>query len=57
MNSKRLLPVNGYEKSYPPENILKRIYNRLTEDKTPLERLRDELNMGQEEFETAQNLR
>ena len=36
--------------------ILERTCNRLTEGKTPLEILRDELNMGQEEFETAQNL-
>ena len=29
----------------------------LTEDKIPLERLRDKPNMGQEEFENPQNLR
>ena len=36
--------------------ILEQTCNRLTEGKTPLEILRNELNMGQEEFETAQNL-
>jgi DNA topoisomerase-3 len=42
-----------HEKSYPPENILKRIYNRLTGRPTSLETLRDDLNMGPNEFETA----
>ena len=42
-----------HEKSYPHKNVLRRIYDRLTEDKTPAESLRDELNMEQEEFDNA----
>lgn len=42
-----------HEKSYPPETILKRIYNQLTEHKNPPERVRDELRMEQEEFDIA----
>lgn len=42
-----------HEKSYPHENILKRIYDRLTENNMPVEELRDELNMEQEKFDAA----
>jgi DNA topoisomerase-3 len=42
-----------HEKSYPQEDLLKRIYTRLTEKKRPSERVRDELHMEQEEFDTA----
>ena len=42
-----------HEKSYPPEKILKRIHERLTQDKRPLESLRAELDLDQEEFDTA----
>ena len=42
-----------HEKSYPHEDILKGFYDRLTEKRRPLERLRDELNMDQETFDTA----
>ncbi|MCJ7596528.1 MAG: RecQ family ATP-dependent DNA helicase, partial [Desulfobacterales bacterium] len=42
-----------HEKSYPHESILKRIYDRLTENKIPVEELREELNMEQEEFDAA----
>ena len=42
-----------HEKSYPSEKILKSIHERLTQNKKPLESLRGELNMDQEEFDTA----
>lgn len=42
-----------HEKSYPQENILKQIYNRLTDDKRHSEALRKELDIEQEEFDTA----
>jgi RecQ family ATP-dependent DNA helicase len=42
-----------HEKSYPGEDVLKRIYNCLTKEKTPSEKLREKLKMEQEEFDTA----
>ena len=42
-----------HEKSYPHEDILKRIFNSLTTDKIASDRLRDSLKMEQEEFDTA----
>ena len=42
-----------HEKSYPSENILEKIHRRLTKNKRPVETLRNELNMDQEEFDTA----
>jgi DNA topoisomerase-3 len=42
-----------HEKSYPPEDILKRIHDRLTEHSTPLDVLRNDLPMEQKEFEIA----
>jgi len=42
-----------HEKSYPHEDVLKRIFNRLARDKTPSEKLRETLKMEQQEFDTA----
>ncbi len=42
-----------HEKSYPSEKILKGIHERLKQNKRPLESLRHELNMDQEEFDIA----
>ena len=42
-----------HEKSYPQENILKQIFMRLSEKRRPSERVRDELQMEQEEFDNA----
>jgi DNA topoisomerase-3 len=42
-----------HEKSYPHEDILKRIFNMLTSDKIPSDKLREALKMEQEEFDTA----
>ena len=42
-----------HEKSYPQEDVLKRIFNRLSEKRRPLEKVRTELNTEQEEFDAA----
>ena len=42
-----------HEKSYPQEDTLKGIYDRLTEKRRPLEGLRDEMKMEEEIFDTA----
>ena len=42
-----------HEKSYPPENVLTQIQNRLTKNKIPVEKLRVALDMEEEEFDTA----
>jgi DNA topoisomerase-3 len=42
-----------HEKSYPHEDMLKRIFNMLTRDKIPSDKLREALKMEQEEFDTA----
>lgn len=49
----RRLHLFFHEKSYPHENALRRIYNRLTNEKIPSEKIRNELKMEEEEFETA----
>jgi RecQ family ATP-dependent DNA helicase len=42
-----------HEKSYPAEETLRKIFNILTKDKTPSEKLKETLKMDQEEFDTA----
>ncbi|MBN1904481.1 MAG: ATP-dependent DNA helicase RecQ [Deltaproteobacteria bacterium] len=42
-----------HEKSYPEEGVLSRVFKKLTNDKIPLERLRKELDMEEEEFDSA----
>ena len=42
-----------HEKSYPGEEILKQIFDRLKKEKIPSKKLREDLNMEQDEFETA----
>jgi len=42
-----------HEKSYPPENVLIRIHDRLTEKRIPVEQLRIELKMEEDEFDAA----
>ncbi|MDB9822731.1 ATP-dependent DNA helicase [Deltaproteobacteria bacterium] len=42
-----------HEKSYPEEIVLKRIYDRLKRDKIPSKKLCEDLNMDEDEFETA----
>jgi superfamily II DNA helicase RecQ len=42
-----------HEKSYPEERVLNIIFKKLTNDKTPLEKLRKELDMEEEEFDNA----
>jgi RecQ family ATP-dependent DNA helicase len=42
-----------HEKSYPEEGVLSRVFKRLTSDKVPLEKLRKELDMEEEEFDSA----
>jgi RecQ family ATP-dependent DNA helicase len=42
-----------HEKSYPGEEILKKIFNFLGVDKIPSDALREKLKMDQEEFDTA----
>jgi DNA topoisomerase-3 len=42
-----------HEKSYPQEDILKRIFNRLSEKRRSSEKVRAELHMEQEDFDTA----
>lgn len=42
-----------HEKSYPAEGVLNRVFKKLTNDKIPLEKLRRELNMEEEEFDSA----
>jgi RecQ family ATP-dependent DNA helicase len=42
-----------HEKSYPAEEILKKIFNNLTDDKISTDKLRQTLKIEQEEFDTA----
>jgi len=42
-----------HEKSYPREEVLKRIFDMLTKDKTPSDKLREALKLEQEEFDAA----
>ncbi len=42
-----------HEKTYPEESVLDRIYNRLTENKSHSEALRNRLKMDEEEFDMA----
>ena len=42
-----------HEKSYPHEDVLKRIFNRLTKDRIPVGELRETLKMEEEEFDAA----
>jgi RecQ family ATP-dependent DNA helicase len=42
-----------HEKSYPSEEILKKIFSFLSIDKIPSDKLRESLKMDQEEFDTA----
>ncbi len=42
-----------HAKSYPDESLLKRIHDHLTDHAVPSERVRDELKMGQEDFDAA----
>ncbi len=42
-----------HEKSYPEEGVLNRVFKKLTNDKVPLEKLRKELDMEEEEFDIA----
>jgi superfamily II DNA helicase RecQ len=42
-----------HEKSYPSEEILKKIFSFLSVDKIPSDKLRESLKMEQEEFDTA----
>ena len=42
-----------HEKSYPDESVLRQIYKQLTKNKIHSEKVRDSLNMDQEEFDVA----
>ena len=42
-----------HEKSYPEELVLNRIFKKLTGGKVPLEKLRNDLEMEEEEFDNA----
>ena len=42
-----------HEKSYPVEGVLNRIFKKLTNNKIPLEKLRNEFDMEEEEFDNA----
>ena len=42
-----------HEKSYPEEIVLNRVFKKLTKEKTPLEKLRKDLDMEEEEFDNA----
>ena len=42
-----------HEKSYPEERILNRVFQRLTSSRVPLEKLRNDLEMEEEEFDNA----
>ncbi|NLA75410.1 MAG: ATP-dependent DNA helicase RecQ [Deltaproteobacteria bacterium] len=42
-----------HEKSYPEEVVLSRVFKRLTSDKVPIEKLRKELDMEEERFDSA----
>lgn len=42
-----------HEKSYPEEIVLNRVFKNLTNNKTPLEKLRNTLDMEEEEFDNA----
>lgn len=42
-----------HEKSYPREGVLRSIYDKLTSNKIPSEKLRQDLNMSEEEFDAA----
>jgi DNA topoisomerase-3 len=42
-----------HEKGYPAEGVLNRVFMKLTNDKVSIEKLRRELNMEEEEFDSA----
>jgi DNA topoisomerase III len=42
-----------HEKSYPSEEILKKIFNALTDNETPVDTMKDKLKLAQEEFDVA----
>lgn len=49
----RRLHMFFHEKSYPQETVLRAVYNRLTDNKIPSEKLRQVLNMEEEEYDAA----
>ncbi|MGD9161995.1 MAG: ATP-dependent DNA helicase RecQ [Desulfobacteraceae bacterium] len=42
-----------HEKSYPEEMVLNRVFKKLSKEKIPLEKLRNDLDMEEEEFDNA----
>jgi superfamily II DNA helicase RecQ len=49
----RHIHIFFHEKSYPEEGVLSRVFKKLTNEKVPLEKLRKELDMEEEEFDSA----
>jgi RecQ family ATP-dependent DNA helicase len=49
----RHIHIFFHEKSYPEEGVLSRIFKKLTNDKIPIEKLRKDLDMEEEEFDSA----
>ncbi|NLD36123.1 MAG: ATP-dependent DNA helicase RecQ [Desulfatiglans sp.] len=49
----RHIHIFFHEKSYPMEGVLNRVFKKLTNERVPLERLRKELDMEEEEFDSA----
>ena len=42
-----------HEKSYPEEKVLNRLFKKLSSNRVPLEKLRNELEMDEEEFDNS----
>jgi RecQ family ATP-dependent DNA helicase len=49
----RHIHIFFHEKSYPEEGVLNRVFKKLSNDKVPLEKLRKDLDMEEEEFDSA----